>query len=306
MILKAFVKQSEKPDDIALANVPLPEIDEDELLVEIKSIGVGIHDGYFLPSKISYPYVIGIEAAGVVSETGARVTEYEPGDRIAFISAMHPKGGTWAEYAVVKKDSLIIRMPDNLEYVQAAALPVAANTILRAFSVLSLQHGDSLFIAGASGAIGTLAIQLAKIKGLKVAGSASKKNHSYMQSLGADNTVDYYDADWISQICTWEPNGVDAAIAIQPGTSEDCLDTIKDGGSLVSISGESVVPKRGIKTMVVPHDVSIEQQLVEFMNLVAIHEIQPVIEAAYPFESGLDALMKARSRRARGKSVLIV
>lgn len=122
---------------VEAAEVPIPRIDDDELLVRAKAVGVGIHDSYFLPANARYPYPIGIEAAGVVEEVGGAVTAYRPGDRLVFVSSMQPKGGTWAEFAAVRASSLIMQIPTGLDFVTAAALPVAGNTILRAFHALA-------------------------------------------------------------------------------------------------------------------------------------------------------------------------
>lgn len=155
-------------------------------------MGVGIHDSYFLPNDAKYPFPIGIEAAGVIEEIGSEVRGHRPEERIAFVSSMQPKGGTWAEYVAVKATSLIMPIPTGLGFVEAAAIPVAGNTALKALGTLATAPVDgSLFIAGGSGAIGTVAIQLARQRGWHVAASASKPNHDYMLSLGAHKVVDY-------------------------------------------------------------------------------------------------------------------
>ncbi|MDW0108720.1 NADP-dependent oxidoreductase [Sporosarcina aquimarina] len=302
--MKAFVKRSAATDDIALEEVNVPTIHEDELLVRVKAVGVGIHDSYFLPKEMNYPYPIGIEAAGIVEDTGSQVTQYKKGDRIAFVSMMQPKGGTWAEFAVVQQDSLILPIPENMVFAEAAAVPVAGNTVLRALTALHLNAGDSVFIAGASGAIGTFAIQFAKARGWKVAGSASPKNHDYMKSLGAETTVDYNDPNWADQIREWQPNGVDAAIAIQPGTGTDSMHVVKDGGTVITISGDRIEPERGIHAAFVPHKVDVRNEVEEVIQKIADGTYQLVIEQTYPFEQGLEALKKTQTRHARGKLVL--
>lgn len=302
--MKAFVKRSAAPNDIALEEVKVPLIQDDELLVRVKAIGVGIHDSYFLPNEIKYPYPIGVEAAGFVEEIGSQVTRYKKGDRIAFVSMMQPKGGTWAEFAAVQQDSLILPIPETMDFVEAAAVPVAGNTVLRALTALHLKEGDSVFIAGASGAIGTFAIQFAKARGWKVAGSASSKNHEYMTSLGADKTVDYRDPNWMREVREWMPNGVDAAIAIQPGTGTESMNVVKDGGTVITISGDRIEPERGITAAFVPHKADVREEVQQLMQEIGEGTYQLVIEQTYPFEQGLDALQKTQTRHARGKLVL--
>ncbi|MGH2511409.1 MAG: NADP-dependent oxidoreductase [Candidatus Limnocylindrales bacterium] len=304
--MRAFVKRSADQDDIALQDVPIPAIGEDELLIDVRAVGVGIHDSYFLSTDISYPYPIGIEAAGEVAEVGGRVTSYRPGDRLAFISVMQPKGGTWAEFAAVAMDALILTIPEGMSFEQAAAVPVAGSTALKALHMLPIQSRDSLFIAGASGAVGTLAIQLAKARGWRVAASASQANQEYLRSLGADLTVDYREADWPAQVRGWAPGGVDAAVAIQPGTSADTMQTIREGGFLVTVSGDRIEPERGIGVAVVTQQIDVRPELTELMDGIADGGYRLALERTYPFAEGLDALRKVQSRHARGKVVLLV
>lgn len=205
---------------ISFAQVAVPDIAADELLVEIKAVGVGIHDSYFLPQELNYPYPIGIEASGLVAKVGAAVTAYAPGDRIAFVSMMQPKGGVWAQYAAVRVDFLILPIPEGMSLEQAAAVPVAGNSALRALHLLpAIGEGGSIFVAGASGAVGTFAVQLARARGWQVATSASPPNHDYLRSLGAELTVDYRDANWPDQVRQWRSDGVDGALAVQPQTT---------------------------------------------------------------------------------------
>ncbi|HEU4782332.1 MAG TPA: NADP-dependent oxidoreductase [Ktedonobacterales bacterium] len=302
--MAAIVKQSARPNDFAMTEVPIPDISGHELLVRVKAIGVGIHDGYFLPATIRYPYPIGIEAAGIIEKTGRNVTGFQEGDRIAFVSAMQAKGGTWAEFTVVADNSLIIPIPEGMSYTAAAAVPVAGNTALRALHALLLRPNDSLFIAGASGAIGTFAIQIAVAKGCIVAGSASKINHEYMIALGASKAVDYHDPGWTQHIKQWMPAGVDAAMAIQPGTGITSMDVVKDGGKVIAVSGDQFMPQRGITVEPFPYQLDIKDELVRFMNKIALNEIKLSIEQIYPFEKGLEALQKTGTRRARGKLVI--
>src|SRR5699024_12457757 len=107
-------------------------------------------------------------------------------------------------------------------------------------NALNLSKGDTLFIAGASGAIGTLIIQLATNKGVHMIGSACSKNHVYMKSLGAEFTVDYTNPNWKTEVRKQE---VDAAIAIQHGTGKDCLAVVKEGGKVIPVSDDRLDPR---------------------------------------------------------------
>lgn len=303
--MRAFVKKSADSEVIELLQAPVPQIDDDELLVRVHAVGVGIHDSYFLPSDITYPYPIGIEAAGIIEAVGKDVSDRQPGERVAFVSSMHPKGGTWAEYAAVKSSSLIVPIPAGMGFGEAAAVPVAGNTALRAIDALgAAPEGGSLFVAGGSGAVGTFAIQIARRHGWRVGASASAHNHDYLRTLGAEAVVDYHDSDWTDQILTWAPGGVGAAIAVQPNTSARVLDVVRDGGHLISISGDRVDTERGVRVEMVPHQSDVRDELVEMMGQIARAEMHVEIERTYPFEEALDALARVQTRHTRGKLVL--
>ncbi len=303
--MRAFVQPRPGRDAVERAEVPIPRIDTGELLVRVHAVGVGIHDSYFLPPEALYPFVIGIEAAGVVAQVGAGVMAFRPGDRIAFVSSMQTKGGTWAEYAVLDQEAMIVLLPAGMDFEEAAALPVAAGTVLRSMAALSgVSTGAAIFIAGGSGAIGTLAIQIARRLGWRVAVSASPRNHDYVRDLGAELAVDYGDRNWRRQVQEWLPGGVDAAIAVQPGTAVECLPLVRDGGVLIAVSGDQVAPERGIRVGGVPLDVDVRPGLAQLFADVTAGEVRVVIEQGYPFDRGLDALAKVRTRRARGKVVL--
>lgn len=297
------MQQAGMQDSLALIDVPVPEIDASEVLVRVKAVGVGIQDRWFMPKSAKFPYAIGIEAAGIIEKTGKAVTCYQPGDQVMFTSSMQPKGGVWAEFAAVREEALI-RIPDGLSFIQAAALPMSGSTALESMRMLGLKPDDTVFMAGASGAIGTLTIQLAKALGCRVAASASSKNHEYMRSLGAEKTVDYRDPDWTNQVRDWRPGGVDAALAIQPGTGISCLHVVKDGGTVVTVSGDQLSVERGIRVAQVMVSPETKKELAHLASEVAAGRIHVEIEQVYPFERGVEALEKTETRHARGKLVL--
>lgn len=303
--MRAFVLPTSQTTTVELARVPVPRIGPGELLVRVKAVGVGIHDSYFLPPGIAYPFPIGIEAAGVIEEIGSDVTDWQPGAHIAFVSAMQTKGGTWAEYAVVRRDALIVTIPHGLGFEQAAAVPVAGNTAVKTFHVLTgVPDGGTLFVAGASGAIGTFVIQLAKAKGWRVAASASQRNHEYLTSLGAVKVVDYHDETWTDEVLAWAPGGVDAAVAIQPNTTVDSVRVVKNGGTAVTISGDQVASTRGVTIEMPPHQVDVRDEMQTLMQQIADGDLRLTIEHIFPFADALQALSKVQTRHARGKTVL--
>lgn len=303
--MNAFVLHGPGAHTVTAERIAVPQIGAEELLVRIKAVGVGVHDSYFLPRQPIFPFPIGIEAAGVIEQIGAAVAGYSVGDRIAFVSMMQPKGGVWAEYAAVHKDSLILEIPEQMSFEQAAATPVAGNTTLRGLhSLTSIPTSGSIFIAGGSGAIGTFAIQLAHQRGWEVAASASQRNHDYLTDLGASLAVDYHQPDWPHKVRQNYPDGVDGAIAIQPDTTAASMSIVKNGGTVVTVSGDQIAPTHAVNVTGLAYGADVLGELRTLMNEIITDEIQLVIEQIFPFDQALQALAKVQTRHARGKVVL--
>jgi NADPH:quinone reductase-like Zn-dependent oxidoreductase len=291
--------------DLTFMDIPIPDLDDDEVLVRVHTVGVGIHDRWALPPNPRFPYAIGLEGAGTIANVHNAAAGFAPGDRVMFSSMSQPKGGSWAEFAAVPVEALIA-IPDGLGFTEAAALPIAGTTALEGIKALNLDRGGTVFIAGASGAIGTLAIQLAALREYRVAASASAQNHAHLQALGAELAVDYRDPVWAKQVLHWLPGGVDAALAIQPGTGATSLSVVRDGGKVVTISGDQVTPERQIAVEQVLHHPETRPELSQLAADVAAGRVRVVVDRAYPFEEGLVALEQAATRHARGKILLTI
>ena len=295
--MKAFVRVNAESQEVKLIDTLIPTIEPDGVLVKVEAFGVGIHDRYFIPEQANFPYTIGSEGAGIITELGNEVSNFSVGDRVIFSTVLQPQGGSWAEYAYAKQTALI-PLPKELTFAQGATVPIAGKTALESMRALNLKSGDSLFIAGASGAIGTLVIQLAA--------SASEKNHTYMKSLGANLSVDYSNSNWKNEVKKWSNGGVSAALAIQPNTGSDSMEVVNDGGRVITVSGDSayVVPARGITVKQMGHHINSQQKMIELVDAMAKGEIKIVIEKEYPFERAIKALEKTETRHARGKLVV--
>lgn len=301
--MKAFVRSEARSEVVTLADVPVPEMGDHEVLVQVRAFGVGIHDRYFIPPDARFPYVIGTEAAGVVIETGVGVEAYGPGNRVLLSSALNPKGGSWAEFIAVGEASLA-RMPNELDFQTAAGIPVAGKTAVESLHTLNLRRGDTLFVAGASGAIGTLVIQMAATRDIRVAGSASGRNHDYLLWLGAEKAVDYDTPNWQEQVRQWASPGVDAALAIQPGTGAQSQFVVREGGRVVTVSGDTFEPERDIQVEQFMHRADAHRDMAELLAAIADGSIQVVLERVYPFTEALAALEKTETRHAQGKLVV--
>ncbi len=303
--MKAFVRIDAISQEVRLMEVSLPGIQTDEILIKVKAFGVGIHDRYFIPENANFPYIIGLEGAGIIAKTGKSITDFAIGDRVIFTTILKPKGGSWAEYAVTNQSSLI-PLPDNLTFEQGAVIPIAVGTAIECMRSLDLKKEDKLFIAGASGAIGTFVIQLAIAKGIQVSASASLKNHDYMKSLGVLKAVDYNNIAWKNEINEWSGRGVDAALAIQPGTAIESVEVVRNGGKLITVSGDNgeVPAIREISVEQMGHHQDTQEKVVKLVKSISKGEIHIVIEKEYPFDRAIEALEKTETRHARGKLVV--
>src|SRR5699024_5474279 len=138
-------------------------------------------------------------------------------------------------------------VPDALDTATAAGITVAGTAAVNSLHTLDLHEGDTLFVAGASGAIGTLVVQMASSRGIRVMGSASEHNHAYLKELGAEEAVDYHDPDWPALVQRWADGGADAALAIQPGTGAPCQQVVRAQGHVVTVSGDSAVVRANVR-----------------------------------------------------------
>lgn len=197
------------PDVLQLAEIKNPVPSEDEILVKIHATtvttadvrlrslnvptGFGIMVRLFQGLTKPRKQLLGSDFAGIVTEIGSNVKDFQIGDRVFGSS----KSGTYAEYTVIKEKNCISRIPDNLSFEQAAALPFGAMTSLTFIrDIGKLEKGQTILINGASGSLGTNAIQLAKYYGAKITAVCSDKNIDLVKSLGADEAIDYNKEDF--------------------------------------------------------------------------------------------------------------
>src|SRR5436190_8662307 len=185
-----------KSDQTAFADMPRPKLKPDEILVRVHAAGLNpidnaIPKGTFKPMlRFQLPATLGSDLAGVVVEAGSCVTRFKPGDAI-FSSIFDLGTGALAEFAVVPEDAAALK-PANLEFVQAASIPMVGLTSWQALKERAhLKPGQKVFIPAGAGGIGTFAIQLAKHVGAKVGTTTSRDNVDLVRSLEADEVIDY-------------------------------------------------------------------------------------------------------------------
>lgn len=186
------------PDVLELADVAKPDPADDELLVRIKAAAVNPLDWHYmrgspyfmrLMSGLGAPTItrLGVDFSGTVEAVGKDVTRFKPGDEV-----FGGRTGAFADYVTIRESRAVTLKPDNVSHEQAASVPIAAITALEALRDKGqLQPGQKVLINGASGGVGTFAVQIAKSFGAEVTGVCSTRNVDMVRSLGADHVFDY-------------------------------------------------------------------------------------------------------------------
>ena len=278
------------PETLKIQTVPLPEIGPDEILIRVAAAGVGFWDQYereggfvdLLKREPKFPYVLGTDGAGTVAEVGENIKGLIEGERVYAVELGNPKGGFYAEYTAVKRDNVSL-IPGNLTVDQAAAMPTDALTALTGLQdVLRLQRDESVMIFGASGGIGHLAVQLAKLMGARVFAVASGPDGvKLVNRLGADAAADGRGDDVLKLAREFAPDGIDAALVTAGGEETNrALAAIKRDGRIAYPNGVMPVPEAPTKVRSDAYDGE--------ANRAAIDKLNRLIESG-PFTVHIDS-----------------
>jgi NADPH:quinone reductase-like Zn-dependent oxidoreductase len=332
--MKAFVVDKyKKKGALRLANVPEPDLQDNDVLVRVHAAGVNlldskIRDGefkLFLPYRP--PFVLGHDVAGTVVRSGPKVRRFKVGDEVYARPRDH-RIGTFAEFIAISEADVALK-PRNLSMEEAASIPLVGLTAWQALvEVGKMKPGQKVFIQAGSGGVGTFAIQLAKHLGVTVATTTSAKNAELVKSLGADVVIDYQKQDFEKIL-----SGYDLVLNSQDAkTLEKSLAVLKPEGRLISISGPpdpafarelslnlflklimrllSRRIRKKAKGLGINYSFLFMraqgQQLSEITSLIESGVIRPVIDKVFPFEKTGDALAYVETGRAKGKAVITV
>lgn len=332
--MKAFIiDRYGKKEAGRIAEVPEPELRDDDVLIQIHAAGVNILDakirnGEFkliLPYRM--PLILGHDVAGKVVRVGPRVMQFKPGDEV-FARPDDFRIGAFAEYISVKEGSLA-RKPANLTMEEAASMPLVA---LTAWQVLvetaKLKKGQKVFIQAGSGGVGAIAIQLAKHLGAFVATTTSTGNVGWVKALGADVVIDYKKQDFATVLHDYD------IVLNSLGNDElkKSLRVLKRGGHLISISGPPTpdfAVKQGLawplkqvlrllsygirkqaKRLGVTYTFLFMRadggQLNKISSLLESGFIRPLVDRVFPLDAASAALAYVETGRAKGKVAIKV
>ena len=313
-------------DVLELRDIDKPEIGDDGVLVRVRAAGVNPADWAIMSGL---PYIArpvyglrkpknavrGTDVAGTVEALGTGVTRLQPGDEVfGWCSGL---GGAFAEYASVSEEALALK-PANLSFEQAAAVPMAGLVALQALRDHGgVRAGQKVLINGASGGIGTFAVQIAKALGAEVTGVCSTRNVDMVRSIGADHVIDYTREDFTQKDQRYDfilDNVANHSLSDLRGALTPTGTLVPNGGGFDNhwfANGGRVISahvlKRFVSHRLRPFLVSLKfEDLVVLKELIEAGKVTPVIDRTYPLSEASQAIGHVGEGHARGKVVITV
>jgi NADPH:quinone reductase-like Zn-dependent oxidoreductase len=297
------------PEVLRFEDAPRPTPGSGELLIKVHAAAVNPVDGKIRAGSMKdivplvLPFIPGWDVSGVVETTGSGVTKFKQGDEV-YARPDLSRNGAYAEYVVVKEAETALK-PRSVDHVHSAAIPIVASTAWQAlFDHAALGNEQRILIHGASGGVGSFAVQLAKWKGAYVIGTASTENQAFLRELGVDEAIDYEKTRFENMV-----DDVDVVLdTIGGDTRTRSWKVLKKGGILVSIIGPpsaDEAAKHGVRSAFFSAQTN-ASQLAEIAKLVDSGRIYPIVETVLPLAEARRAHELTEKRHARGKIVLKV
>lgn len=312
------------PEVLRPGNIERPRATPGTVIVQVAYAGVNPADWKAREGWLAryfdyrFPFVVGFDAAGVVAEVGEGVEGLAPGDRVVTASNQG-KGerGSYAEYVASDRER-VVRLPDSVPLVEAAAMPTAGITAWEAvFDVGQARAGARVLVNGGAGGTGSYAIQLARMAGAQVAATCGPDNLAYVQSLGCDLAIDYRAGAVREAVAAWAPEGVDLIVdTVGQGSLLDSVEMVKPGGIIAPIAtliaGEPMpdagrAAARGVSIRPTIADFARqERQLNALVDALAEGRIRAPDITVLELAEAAEAQRRVQAGHVRGKIVLHV
>ncbi|NID12147.1 NAD(P)-dependent alcohol dehydrogenase [Fibrivirga algicola] len=308
----AIINQYGSSHEFKIQEVPTPEVDSHEVLIRVYAAGINpvdtkLREGamkLMLPG--SFPKILGAECAGVIEEVGLMVTDFQPGDRV--VAGLGVTGAGYAELTATKQKN-VVKLPDAIDFTQAAAMPVAAGTALQAMRDKGhLRPNDRVLINGASGGVGTFAVQIARIIGAHVTAVCSADNAELVKQLGAHVVVDYKSTDF-----TKLPDKFEVVFdAVGKSSFDACREILTDEGTYVTTTPSAkqlleqvvtVFTKQKAESIVFSFT---QEDMNWLLKQVADGRLVSVIDKTYSLDQVGQAHAYSETGRVKGKLVLAI
>jgi NADPH:quinone reductase-like Zn-dependent oxidoreductase len=309
------------PEVLQMAEVERPTPAEDEILIKVYATSVNPADyvirqggNEVLRSYLKLPLGLGLDAAGIVEETGRAVTDFNVGDKVYGVPNF-PGDGSYAEYIAAKASQFSL-MPDNITFNEAGALPSCALIAWNGINDLGkIKPGQRVLIHGAAGGVGTLAVQFAKALGGYVLGTASAYNINFLKELGADEVIDYNNQHFEELL-----SDIDLVFNASPVRDHNIrmksVDVIKEGGMFVCTHLDVPLPEEFITALAKKHAtatlvgggnvITYTSSLQSATTLVNQGKVKAIVSKVYPLERVAEAHRESETKHVRGKIVLQV
>ena len=311
------------PDVLELQEVAKPMPRDNEVLIKVYATTVTAADfrsrsftvppSFWLPARIALGFrkpkkaILGVELAGEIESVGRDVKLFKKGDQV--FAATLISYGAYAEYKCLPEDAAISIKPSNITYEEAAALPIGARTALHYLRKANIQRGQKVLVYGASGSVGTYAVQLAKVFGAEVTGVCSTVNVELVKSLGADKVIDYTAEDFSSNGETYDV----IFEAVDKSSFSACMKSLKKEGIYLNVT----TPLPSIQMLWTKMTSSKKlflgenppekaEDLVFLKELVEAGKIKPVIDRCYRLEQIVEAHRYVDKGHKRGNVVITV
>ncbi len=297
------------PDILKYEDAPQPIPAADEVLIKVYASGVNPVDTKIRAGQaqgkfpVDFPLIPGWDVSGEIEEVGSEILNFRIGDEV-YSRPDLTRNGTYAEYVVVKANQ-VNHKPRSIDHDKSAAIPLAGITAWQGlFTHGQLENGQRVLIHGASGGVGTFAVQFAKWKGAYVIGTGSENNIDFLYELGADEVIDYRNEKFDEEV-----SNIDLVFDLIGGdTQKRSLQVIKSGGRLVTTvkpeneqeAGSKNIHLEGFMALSLPGD------LQQIADLVDSGKVKPVISEILPLEEAAEAHKKIEKGHIRGKIVLRV
>lgn len=291
------------PDVLKLQEVEQPVPKASDLLIQVHATAVHSGDRRLraldvpaagkLPMRLVVGWkaprqpILGVVLAGEVIATGHLVKNFKVGDRVYALTGM--RFGGYAEYACIKENKCVQQMPRNASFAEAASLPFGGTTVLHFFRKLNLEQAKSILIYGASGAVGSIAVQIAKQYALHVTAVCSRRNAQLVKRLGADVVVDHTTDGYDTELTTYDAV-FDASGKVDKRTARQ---HVKADGAFRSVAGQGVA--RALK-----------DDLTRLNEWFEAGKIQAVIDTVYPLEEIVAAHRYVDSGQKHGNVIVSV
>ena len=300
------------PEVLRIHNLPVPKVGAKEVLIAVHTTGVGIWDtdfrkGTYKEGRTKFPLVLGMDGAGTIAEVGKSVRRFKPGDQVWAYQFGGVKGGFYAEYVAVKAEN-VERAPKELSLLEAGTAAVTALTALQGIDdTLKIGKEDTVLVFGATGAVGTMAVQFAKRKGAHVIGTASSaEGERALRAIGIEHTFDPRADDAASRLKSIATRGLTAVLALAGGEKlERCIDQLVDGGRVAYPNGVEPEPRKRPKIKRIAYDA--ESGPDEFKRLnraVTQSRLKVVIDSTYKLEDAARAHERLEHSHVVGRIAL--